>query len=134
MVNTTTRQYIAKDLNLNFTTHPITGDLVYLKGEDVIKVSIKNIILTMFNERHFDSNFGSQINSVLFEPLSYFTNLILISEIERAIGLYEPRVTLLSVWGDPDLDDNGYALNIRYRIKNNSSNIISTNIFLERVR
>ena len=39
------------DLDMNFTPHPITGDLTIKKDTDAIKQSIKNIMLTNYYER-----------------------------------------------------------------------------------
>jgi len=123
-----------KDLNLNLTTHPINKDLVFLKEDDVVKSAVKNIVYTMFHERHFEPLFGTQINSVLFEPISYFSNLIIVSEIQRALTLFEPRVELIGVWGIPDEDNNGYNISISYYIKDNPKQSLITNVFLERIR
>lgn len=122
-----------KDLDLSFTTHPITNDLVYLYDDDAIKRAVKNIILTNFNERHFDEYFGSGVRRLLFEPLSYFTSISLHSYIERALKMFEPRVTVSDISVKPNIDENGYEVNLTFTIKSSLLPVTVT-VFLERLR
>ena len=54
------------DLDMNFTPHPITGDLTIKKDTDAIKQSIKNIMLTNYYERPFKPALGGGFRELLF--------------------------------------------------------------------
>jgi phage baseplate assembly protein W len=122
-----------KDLNLDLPAHPNTQDLVYVYDAEAIKRSVRNIILTNFYERHFDSNFGSGINSLLFENISYFTAASIQSTIETALQTSEPRISLLEVRVEPDNQEHGYNVTIVFRILNILAPVV-VSMFLERVR
>lgn len=38
------------DFDFNFVAHPTTGNLKVLTGADAVKQSVKNIVMTQFNE------------------------------------------------------------------------------------
>jgi len=122
-----------KDLNLDLPVHPNTRDLVYLKDEDAVKRSVRNIVLTSIYERHFDTQFGCEVKRLLFDNISPFTSVSLQSSIESALNLFEPRISLLRVEVVPDIDNNGYSVSIWFNIKN-QINPIKVDFFLERVR
>ena len=56
-----------KDISLSFEPHPVTKDLPVLKNEAAIRRSVRNIVETIQGERFFDSLFGSDVRSTLFE-------------------------------------------------------------------
>ena len=45
-------------------------DLNLLENENAVKQSIINILLTNVGERHFNPDYGSDINKVLFENIT----------------------------------------------------------------
>ena len=106
------------DIDLNFTAHPVTGDVTRKYDEASIKQSVKNLILTQNYERPFHSEIGSQVRSVLFEPVSPMTTMILQRSIEDVINNFEPRVTLTSVNVSPNIDNNAYNISIYFKIIN----------------
>ena len=59
-----------RDLDLNFTAHPVTKDIVMRYDDAAVKESIKNLVLTMNYERPFHSEIGTPVNSLLFENKS----------------------------------------------------------------
>ena len=122
-----------KDLNLNLLSHPNTGDLVFLKGADAVKRSVRNIVLTSLYERHFDDSFGCQATGLLFENISEFTAVSIQTTIESALNFYEPRINLINVDVAVDEDNNGYSVDITFEVKNILTPV-TINIFLERVR
>ena len=76
------------DFDLNFTAHPVTGDIVLKTDESAIKQSVKNLLLTRNFERPFHSEIGSPIRQLLFDlPGPMFTIMLrkaIIDEIGRA--------------------------------------------------
>jgi len=124
---------IFSDFLTDLTPHPITRDVTRYRNEQSIKQSIKNLILTNYNERPFQPNIGSRIESLLFEPVSYLTASSLQSEIQTVIRNFEPRVRLNTVTVYEKPDDNAYEVTVDFYIGNNSQPT-SVNLTLERTR
>lgn len=64
------------------------------RDEDVIKTSIEMIMFTRANERVMVPEFGSDVESMLFEPNDEFLAIMLRGAIEEAINTWEPRAQL----------------------------------------
>ena len=79
-----TRQW--SDLDLNFTRHPVTNDIVRKLDVESIKRSVKNLILTNKYERLFHPEIGSGITSLLFELVSPTTATVLESTIRQTLN------------------------------------------------
>lgn len=127
------RQPDYSDLDLDFLRHPTTNDVVIRTGDDAIKRSIRNLIFTNYYDRPFKSFIGSNVRNILFENFSAFSASQLELAIMDVINNFEPRVKLMEVKVDEDLDRNGFTVNLFYIIKNREQPIVTT-IFLERVR
>jgi phage baseplate assembly protein W len=121
------------DLDLNFTAHPVTGDVSRRFDENAIKTSLRNLILTNNFERPFHSEIGTPVRSMLFEPFS----AMLSSNIERAIfdavSAFEPRVNLDNVEVRASPDENSVTITLTYRVLN-TLRPITLDISLERTR
>ncbi len=124
---------IFSDLDLNFTAHPVTGDITKKFDENAIKQSVQNLILTMNYERPFHSEIGSQVRALLFEPASPMTTVMLQRSIEDVINNFEPRVDLESVQVSGNLDDNSYYVKIYFRIINTQTPL-DVDVILKRTR
>lgn len=122
-----------KDLDLNFTAHPVTGDVAKKFDEEAIKRSVRNLILTRNYEKPFHSEIGSQIKSLMFEPYTPFINNILKQTIVDTITNFEPRVNLIDVFVDGDGDNNAIFVRIEFKIRN-TERPITLDIILERTR
>ena len=121
------------DLDLDFIAHPTTGDVVRKTGEDAIKRSVRNLILTNFYDRPFRSYIGSNAVKILFENANAITAALLKDAIREVIENYEPRVKLTNIDVEFDYDNNGYNATLRYVILNREQPSIIT-LFLERIR
>jgi phage baseplate assembly protein W len=126
-----TRQF--SDLDLNFTPHPVTGDVGFKKDENAVKQAVKNLVLTQNFERPFHSEIGSSLRSLLFEPATPMTKEILRKTISDTITNFEPRVELLGVDIRYTLDDTAVDVRIRFKIKNTFTPI-DVSLTLERTR
>jgi phage baseplate assembly protein W len=129
----TARKPTYSDLDLDFIAHPTTGDIVIKKGEDAIKRSVRNLILTNFYDRPFRSYIGSNALKLLFENANAITATLLKDAIREVIENYEPRVKLTDIDLNFDYDNNGYNVTMRYIILNREQPVI-INLFLERIR
>jgi phage baseplate assembly protein W len=70
---------------------------------------------------------------MLFEPLDGITANLIAKEIEDVITNFEPRVDLVSIEVNEDVDNNGYDVIVTFLLLN-LENPIQTTIFLERIR
>lgn len=127
------RKYDYSDLDLDFIPHPTTKDVVKKTGEDAIKRSVRNLILTNFYDRKFQHYIGSNTYKLLFEPINPLIVNFLRDAIFEVLGTYEPRVAINTVKVSVDADNNGYNVTIEYIIKNNDRPV-TINLFLERIR
>lgn len=126
-----TRVY--KDLDLNFSAHPVTKDVVKRTGNSAIVGAIRNLMLTNNYERPFKPTFGARIRSMLFENVNFLTSSVLETEIYSAITNFEPRVVVNSVKVLAEPEKYGYTVTITFSI-NNLEEPITITMFLEKVR
>ena len=124
---------IYKDINLSFARHPLTGDIAFLTDVEAVKRSVRNLINTSFYERPFHPEIGSDVRSILFEPVSPPVANVLQRNIEDVVRNFEPRAELISVDVVPNIDANAYAATIKFYVVN-SPTAVEVNIFLERLR
>jgi phage baseplate assembly protein W len=122
-----------KDLDLNFTIHPVRKDINRTIGPMAVVNSIKNLILTNYYERPFQPNVGSNVRRLLFENLDNITATTLKNEIERTIANYEPRATVKAINVKADFDNNGFKVYLEFFIVNQTNPIV-INFLLERIR
>lgn len=125
------RQYT--DLDLNFSAHPVTGDIVKNKNINAIIGSVRNLLYTNFYERPFQPQIGSNLRRLLFEPIDSFTTNSIATDIRNTITNYEPRVSLEAIDVVPDYDNNGYNVSLTFFVQNDPEPI-QVNFYLERVR
>ena len=105
-----------KDLSMSFKTNPLNDDLVGLKNTSAIARSLKNIVFTRPGEKFFNPDFGSRITESLFENADDVSALAIEDEIRSSIINFEPRVNLLSVSVNPNVDDNEMNVVIQYEV------------------
>ena len=131
MATTLNNRY--SDLDFSFTKHPITKDIVLSYDEQAIIRSVRNLLLTNHYEVPFNSQIGSNVRRMLFEPISPLMASILRREIEDTIRNYESRVQLQSVDVVVRPDEDFYRVNVSFYMVN-STEPISINFILERLR
>lgn len=111
-----TQNYV--DPELTFKLHPVKKDLILNKGEIAVTKALKNLILYNHYEKPFMPEYGSNIKSMLFEPMSPFTANALRTEIDICVKNFEPRVKLKSVSVDTLYDQHAYQVTLEYYIEN----------------
>jgi len=122
-----------RDLDLNFTIHPVKKDINVYKNEFAIINSIKNLVLTNHYDRPFQPEIGSNIRRLLFEQVDSITAAQIEREITEVIGNFEPRAQVSRVDAVPSPDENLYKIRLEFFIIN-SSDPVTINFFLERIR
>ena len=105
-----------KDISLSFEPHPVTKDLAILKNERAITRSIRNIVETIPNEKFFNSSFGSDVRSSLFDNVDFAKIGVIEKQIITSINNFEPRVENVKVDIDLDYDDNALEVHIVFDI------------------
>ena len=105
-----------KDLSMSFKTNPLNDDLIGLKNTSAIARSLKNIVFTQPGEKFFNQDFGSRISESLFENVDDVSALAIEDEIRSSIINFEPRVNLLNVSVNPNVDDNEMNVIIQYEV------------------
>jgi phage baseplate assembly protein W len=105
-----------KDISLSFEPHPITKDLQILKNETAIRRSVRNIVETIPTEKFFNSSFGSNVRSSLFEFVDFGTASVIQNQIEIAITNFEPRVENIKVDVEPNTDSNEFNVTVIFDI------------------
>lgn len=124
---------IFSDLDLNFTAHPVTKDIVRRFDENAVKSSLKNLILTANYERPFHSEIGSPIRALLFEPASPLIIASMKKAIWDMVNNFEPRVVLLNVDVRYIPDSNELGVTIEFTIVN-TERPLTLDLVLERTR
>ena len=121
------------DINPKFEKNPLSGDLPIIKNESAIKQAVKNIVMTKRCERPFRPFFGSSTGISLFENFDVTTADVIAVAIEDALTAYEPRVRIINIEVDADIDDNELRANIDFEIVGIPLETQSLNLILERV-
>ena len=99
-----------RDINLDFTANPVTGDVAIVKDTVSVKRGIRNVLLTENFERLFNPELGSGIKNLLFEQMTPITEQRLQDEVASAINAWEQRAEILSI--------NRYRVQVRFRVIN----------------
>lgn len=128
-----TLKKIYTDIDFSFKRTPGKNDIALSYDEMAVIRSVRYLLLTKKYERPFQPNFGSRIENLLFEPVSYLTSQSIKTEIENTINYYEPRVKLTQVTVDEDPDNNSYSVGLEFFVGNNSQPT-AINLILERTR
>ena len=124
---------VFQDLDLNFTPHPVTNDIVRKFDENAIKQSIKNLILTRNYERPFHSEIGSPIRGLMFDLVTPLTAITVKRAIVDVINNFEPRAELMEVNPVISPDNNALYVSIVFKIRN-TEKPITLDVLLERTR
>ena len=121
------------DLDLDFTKHPVTKDIVRKTAVEAVKRSVRNLILTNRYERPFHPEIDGGVTRHLFGLSTAHTKHDISLAIENCLRNFESRVLVDNVIVTGDLDKNGFNVSIFFRVIN-SPEPIEIELFLERVR
>jgi len=121
------------DLDLTFNRLPGTGDVAMRYDTQAVIASVRNLLLTNFYERPFQPNLGSNVDALLFEPVTDLTANILETEIRKVINNFEPRVQINSITVFVNPDRNSFSVNLEFYI-GNSTTPTAVNLILQRSR
>ena len=125
---------VYKDLNLNFTTNPVTNDVTTVTDVNAVKRSVRNLLLTNHYDRPFHPEIGSKVKALLFENFGPITANQLTRTIEEMIANFEPRARVESVECFPLPDTNTYDIRIYFYVENLPAELIEFQTLLEAMR
>ena len=126
-----TRTYV--DLDLDFTRHPVTNDVVKITDVEAVKRSVRNLINTQFYERPFHPELGCGVRDMLFENYTPMTGIFMRRKIEEVIRNYEPRANLTSIQVNEQMDRNAIDVVVNFYVLN-LPNPVSVTTTLQRIR
>jgi uncharacterized protein len=93
------------------------GRVAWSEGEVNIREAIQIILKTEEQERLTLPSFGGGLRRFLFEPNTVTTRFQIQDRINKALELWEPRISITSVEVDPDPADTQAAIaTIQYRL------------------
>ena len=122
-----------KDLSLSFAKNKVTDDLLVKKEDAAVKQAVLNLLLTNKGERVYDSDYGSNIRTYLFEPLDFGTAGTIKDEIVRTLKNYEPRVSIDECVVEPNIESNGFDVRLDFQVLSRADGPpISIEFFLNR--
>ena len=137
------------DLDLDFTAHPVTKDIVRKTNVEAVKRSVRNLIQTNKYDKKFHPEIDGGVTRHLFGLATAATKHDIAEAISTCLRNYEPRVIVdrVNVFGNDDkasqmqsgvrvsgnIDRNGFNVSIFFRIVN-SPEPIEVSLFLERIR
>lgn len=105
-----------KDLNLNFTIHPVSGDINRLFDTLAVLRSCKHLVLLDAYEKPFHPEIGVGLKKWLFEPMDVITASEIGYTIQNILNLHEPRAKILNVRTQANFKDNSWEITIELEI------------------
>ncbi|MFC6334428.1 GPW/gp25 family protein [Paenibacillus septentrionalis] len=121
------KDFLGRGWKFPVEVDPITGRIRSVEYEDDIAEAIKIIITTIRGERIMRPDFGSGIESYLFEGNNATTAQMIKNEVLQAIIKWEPRVheVEVEVESDPHADHR-LNITIQYTVRttNNLYNLV----------
>ena len=125
------RTYV--DLDLDFTRHPVTNDVVKIEDVDAVKRSVRNLVNTQFYERPFHPELGCGVRDLLFENYTPMTGIFIRRKIEEVLNNFEPRANVSSINVNEQPDRNGIDVAVNFYVLN-LPNPVSVTTTLQRIR
>jgi len=122
-----------RDLDLDFTRHPVTNDVVKIEDVNAVKRSVRNLVNTQFYERPFHPELGCGVRDLLFENFTPMTGIFIRRKIEEVLVNYEPRANISSIAVNEDADRNGINVEVNFYVLN-LPNPVSVTTTLQRIR
>ena len=130
---TTADRILYTDFCNNFDVHPERHDLIRKLDSSSVKQALKNLIMTNRKERLFNPNFGSDIQQLLFELATPATAALIKNFIETTINNFEPRVEIVDLVVNPDVDRNTYSVSLTFGLHTVAEPLL-LEFILDRVR
>ena len=126
------RQY--SDLDLFFGKKLVGSDVSKVTDIQAVKRSLRNLINLNAFEKPFHPEISGGVREMLFENMTPMVAVVLTKKIEDVINNFEPRVRLVGITANPNLDKNSYEVSIEFYVVNAPTELVDLSIMLERLR
>jgi hypothetical protein len=94
------------------------GGLALVQGDTEIIQAMQIILETSPGQRVMRPTFGCRLHELLFAPNNSHTAAQARRYVEEALGMWEPRITVLNVDAFPDpKEDHHLVIKIEYEVK-----------------
>ena len=121
------------DLDLDFTAHPVTKDIVRKTNVEAVKRAVRNLIRTNKYEKPFHPEIDGGVTRHLFGLSTPYMKHDIELAVRNCLKNFESRVIVDDVRVSGDLDTNGFNVSIFFTVIN-SPEPIEVRLFLERIR
>ena len=122
------------DLDLDFLTHPVTGDITLKYDTEAVKRSVRNLVFMGMHDKPFHPEIRSEVRNLLFENFTPIIAFEIQKEIEDILNDHEPRARVDEVLVSENQDANRLDVTIRFRVIGMPDERIELELPLERVR
>ncbi len=122
------------DLDLDFITHPVSGDISLKYDEEAVKRSLRNLVFMGKYEKPFHPEIRSEVRKLLFENFTPVIGFEIEREIEDIIRDHEPRAKMDEVIVVQNDDINLLDVTLRFRIVGVPDERFELEVPLERIR
>jgi phage baseplate assembly protein W len=96
--------------------------VVMTSDEDDVRASLDILFHTAPGERFLRPDFGIDVRSLLFDPMSTTLRTFLADRVETAILIHEPRIKVVDVTiSSPNLNDGTLQIRLDYEIRSTNS-------------
>lgn len=85
---------IYSDFDVNLGLHPITKDVIKKTNENSVRQSLRLLLQTIFYDRKWQPEIGTNLNQILYNQLDDFMKYSLQDQLRKVIEKYEPRILL----------------------------------------
>ena len=121
------------DLDLDFTAHPVTKDIVRKTNVEAVKRAVRNLIRTNKYEKPFHPEIDGGVTRHLFGLSTPYMKHDIELAVRNCLKNFESRVIVDDVRVSGDLDKNGFNVSIFFTVIN-SPEPVEVRLFLERIR
>lgn len=128
------RQVDYTDVDFSFRVNPATNGLLLKRGEEAVKQSVLNILLTGRGEKPFQPTFGTRLRELLFEPFDAALAAVIEEDIRLTLGNFEPRLRVEEVIIDDQPDRNALRVTVSGEIISPEPAEIQIQFIVERLR
>jgi len=122
------------DLDLDFITHPVSGDISLKYDEEAVKRSIRNLVFMGRYEKPFHPEIRSEVRKLLFENFTPVIGFEIEREIEDIIRDHEPRARMDEVIVVQNDDMHSLDVTLRFTIVGVPDERFELELPLERIR
>jgi phage baseplate assembly protein W len=111
------KEFIGKGWRFPIIPGP-TGALEWSEADDNVEQSLRLLLMTRMGERVMRAGFGSRLGELVFQPGSDQNLRTIESAVVSAIARFEPRVEVIEVRAEADVDDaTRVTVALAYRVR-----------------